>query len=316
MDTDEDGGLDLAWDLCLELATIGGHSVMVEQRAADASAPDGSTLFVASTDDEDRAMDVVRQDWRLRNFRRNGVILDNHNRSRVVGRSLMAKVPKKGADAGKLLIRVGWDLQSPDVSIRVVGDQHLNGFRNAGSVGFRHGKRTERSKLPESSPYHRLPIEVETWYGKVERSGTLYEQNELMEFSSATIPMNPEAVARALGMDDPGAQLAERLGELDGADLERRLAVLGQSLRAEIAADMRATLPGMLADESTRSAVLELLIPDIKARMRSDREFRAIVEGYRGAGPPADTAPVWRTVPGADPSLDFLFQTSEPEGMP
>lgn len=312
IDTDDDGR-ELAWELALELdGTPGAHTILVEQRAAaDDDGPAGSTFFVASTDDEDRALDVVRQDWRLNNFKRNPVILDNHRPMRVAGRGEVRGADRfmvrTGGDlAGKLAGRVFWDLESPDPTIRVVGHQHVNGFRSAGSVGFRHGRRTERHKLNKDSPYYREPIKIETWWGgEIERSGYLFEKNELLEFSSATIPMNPEALQRALSAGDPGAQVADRLRELDPGDIERRLAVLEQTVERDVADHLRASLPGMLEDPETRAAVLDLLVPDLHQRMRDDPTFRHIVEGYAGAHPVRAPAPP--VIPGNDPLLDHLF---------
>lgn len=210
-----------AWDL-VHRDEGGATSVLVSQRNATSTGP--TTTFVASTDDEDRAMDVVKQDWRLRNWRSNPVILDNHNPMRVVGRGVSAVVPRAGDDAGKLMIEVAWDTESPDPSIRAVGHQHLTGTRKAGSVGFQSAKKTARNKLPTDSPYYREPIEVETWWGTMEKAGTLYEGNELLEFSSATIPMNPAALQRSLGAEVERAawDLAEVLQRPEQLEALRR----------------------------------------------------------------------------------------------
>jgi hypothetical protein len=137
-----------------------------------------TTTFVASTDRADRARDIVAQDWVLDRFLANPVILDNHDSRRVVGMATRAAV-----EDGRLVIEVAWDLESPDPSIAAVGHQHLQGFRRAGSVGFRAGKVTFRADLPDTHPA----------YGE---RGYFYEGNELLEFSSATIPMNPDALQR------------------------------------------------------------------------------------------------------------------------
>lgn len=263
-----------AWDF-VQPGEGESSTVLVEQRAAegDPEAEPGTTLFVASTEDEDRAMDVVRQDWVNRsNFDRNPVILDNHNPYRVVGRGQSAKVPRKGDDAGKLMVRVKWDLESPDPTIAAVGHQHLNGFRAAGSVGFKSGRKTLRSKLDPNSPYYQQPIEVETWWGgTVEMSGTLYERNELLEFSSATIPMNPNALQRSL---------LSAYADVDPADASARAAL---TLPAEAAAGVL----GMI--ETHRAQVLELLWPDVLERARTDTTFRRILRAAIDAGPPAET---------------------------
>lgn len=231
-------------------------SICVESRdaSADPEAIPGTTLFVASTDTPDRAMDVVSQSsWKLANFRANPVILDNHNPTRVVGRAIDTKVPRTGPDAGKLMIRVEWDMENPDPSIRSVGHQHMNGIRRAGSVGFRSGKKTLRSKLPADHPHFQEPVEVETWWGTEMASGTFFEQNELLEFSSATIPMNSEALQRSL--------LAGNRSMITRADPPAE----------DPAADAAAELPEFLRlvtdDEAIRGALLDVLWPDAVGRL-------------------------------------------------
>lgn len=266
--------IDLAaGDIATEHESIAGASAIVV-RAGQSSASDWTTEFVASTEDEDRAMDVVRQDWRLAEFRANPVILDNHNPMRVVGRGDSAKVPKagEGGDVGKLMILVRWDKDSPDPSIRTVGHQHVNGFRSAGSVGFRSGKKTLRSKLATDHAAYREPVKVSSPWGDYEYSGYYYEQNTLLEFSSATVPMNPKALQRAMAGE---VQLAERLAEIDTADLARRLAVVEQTVTRDLAADLRSHF----ADPALRADLVSLLVPDFQAAMRSDAQFARIVRG-------------------------------------
>jgi hypothetical protein len=231
---DASDGVSWAWDVCHQRAD-GGSSVLV--KAGESDKQSGTTLFVASTDAPDRAMDVVRQDWRLRSFRSNPVILDNHDTRRVVGRATEVTVPKVGDDAGRLMIRVAWDMDSPDLSIRNVGHQHLSGIRRAGSVGFRAGKRTERHKLPQDHAAYQEPVEVDTWFGKMKVSGYYLEANELMEFSSATIPMNPEALQRSyFGKVDappaPAAVLAEMLRTARPEDVHALAAVVLDEFRS------------------------------------------------------------------------------------
>lgn len=188
-------------------------------RAMGSDAAARTTLFVASTADEDRALDVVKQDWRLRNYRGtkespgNPVVLDNHDGRRVVGRGDRVAIPK---DTGNLEILVRWDLDNPDPSLRAVGHQHLNGFRSAGSVGFRSGRITQRDKLAKDHPSFREPATLATAWGEFKWAGLLYEQNELLEFSSASIPMNPLALHRPeRDGGDKGLQLADHLRAID-----------------------------------------------------------------------------------------------------
>lgn len=256
-------------------------------RAARSKAEDGTTLFVASTESEDRAMDVVRQDWRLGAFRANPVILDNHDRSRVVGVGVDAWVARAVSDevdesmVGSLLIRAKWDLESPIVDLRDVGRQHLAGIRRAGSVGFRAGRATERHKLDKDSPYYREPVEIETWFGTLEHSGYLFERNELLEFSSATIPANPEAVQRAI----VGPSLIERI--------ERRTE--SPEDRAEIVREVvRAMLAGGPGWEADLAAIVEAVATHQRFLDALDARLRAsgpIVRGLVEAAPVPQSAP-------------------------
>lgn len=265
----------------------GLYTAPVEQRAEDEDpAPQQATkLFVASTDAEDRALDVVRQDWRLARYRANPVFLDNHNPLRVAGHALSAGVPKTGDDAGKLLIRVQFDLDSPDPAIRTVGHQHMNGIRRAGSVGFRPGRRTARDKLPADHQYYREPIEIEGFWGKYKHAGTLMEQNELLEFSSATIPMNPDALQRSF---------LERMGELEPEDVDRRLQVVTQTVPRAVGSDLVSSWRAATTEQ--RAGFIELLWVDLLERLRTElrtwvpqfmrgTDGRRIILAHQDAGP-------------------------------
>lgn len=276
---DQAPGIDWAWDVVRALEHGRANAVLVTQRAAadDPEHEEGTTLFVASTDDEDRAMDIVRQDWdqqgRMRAFNANPVICDNHIYTRVVGRGPGAKVPRVGDDAGRLMIRSRWDLENPDPSIRAVGHQHINDFRNAGSVGFNYGKRTERHKLDPNDPYFRQAVEIETWWGGTyEMSGFLYEKNSLLEFSSATIPMNPNALQRSY--------LAE-MGLIDPEDIERRTKLVGETVPKRTAGD----LLSFLKEPANRRAAMDLLWPDLLDRVRTDKALRRVLLALVDAAP-------------------------------
>lgn len=234
-----------------------------------------TTLFVASTDTPDRAMDVVKQDWRTADFNRNPVIFDNHDPRAVVGRGVSATVPKVGEDAGKLMIRVAWNVDSPNKAIAAVGLDHLNGFRHAGSVGFRSRKTTARNKLPPEHPAYQEPIKIETWWGgTVEVAGNYYEGNTLLEFSSASLPMNPEALQRSVGIAPVVLAEARQLtGDFD--------------------------LLAALQDPEIAAAVVRCLTPQFVELLRSSSEIRRIVLAYEDAGPT-------RRAHRGD-GLDFLF---------
>lgn len=264
------GGPDWAWDFAYPLEQRGISRLV---RAATNDKEAGTTLFVASKPTPDRAMDVVASSWLLRNFRANPVILDNHMSMRVVGQSIDERVPKDGEDAGCLIIRVKWDMESPDPSVRNVGHQHMTGVRRAGSVGFRSKKRTKRDKLPTDHPFYMEAVEVGTWWGKEKVAGTLFEQNELLEFSSASIPMHSEALQRSLG-----------LGPAPEDERPAPDRVLVHDVRQ------------WLEDAANQKHMAGLLMPVLRDHLRADPEFRRILRAVVESEPvpvpvPTPTAP-------------------------
>lgn len=260
-----------------------GGLTIQRDAGGETNAPANSTLFVASTNTPDRAMDVIEQDWTLREWRSNPVIFDNHNPLRVVGQGT-GTVPKNGDDAGKLMIRVAWNTESPDPSIAAVGHDHLNGFRRAGSVGFVSKEKTPRDKLTTDHYAYQEPVEIETWWGgKVKMAGTYFRRNNLREFSSASIPANPDAIQRSL------------IGEYEGIDpldVERRA---GARFPRDLA---RALVDQLRTEEAaeTRTALFGLLWPDVVQKLRSalterDAEIRRVISALVASTPPAP-APV------------------------
>lgn len=272
------------FDLVTERAGSGGlFDTLV--RAGESNADEGTTDFICSTDDEDRAGDVVRQQWSLGDFRANPVILDNHLALRVVGRGEGFKVAAKGEHAGKLVGTVRWALDAPDPLIRTVGWQHLNGYRNAGSVGFRAGKRTQRNKLPKDHPKFSQGREVETpWGTKVTVVGRYFERNTLLEFSSATIPMNASALHRSY---------LDALNEIDPDDLVGRAEVVGQTVPQAVGADL-VELTRRLGDDALRE-LGSLLLPGVLQAMRADpattRRTLRVLDGMAPAELPTTPSP-------------------------
>lgn len=275
----------------------GANRLLITSRAENEASEPGTTLFVASTATPDRAMDVVSQNWKLAGFRQNPVILNNHNYLQVVGHAIEAKVPKTGDDAGKLMIRVKWDLDSPDPAVRNVGHQHITGVRRAGSVGFQSKKKTRRDKLPPDHEHYQAPIEVETWWGTEMVAGTLYESPELLEFSSATIPMNGEALQRSmrtiLRADPPADAPADDAPTFDLAwieDADARGQVLDalwpdllDRVRGMIEPDPPADAP---ADEEVVQQALRVVWPSFLDRCRTDKGLRRILVAALDAAPP------------------------------
>tara|TARA_Y100001972_G_scaffold107350_1_gene136436 strand:- start:359 stop:1870 length:1512 start_codon:yes stop_codon:yes gene_type:complete len=132
--------------------------------------------FIASTDDVDRYSDIIDQKgWLLDNYKKNPVILFNHNSQALpIGRGY----PRVEND--KLMIDVEFDMD--DELGAKIARKVKNGFMSAVSVGFNPKKAIERSDLPTEHRY----------YGE---RGMFFEQAELLEVSVVTIPANAAAIA-------------------------------------------------------------------------------------------------------------------------
>lgn len=137
---------------------------------------DDKVTFIASTDDVDRYSDIIDQKgWLLDNYKKNPVILFNHNSQALpIGRGY----PRVEND--KLMIDVEFDMD--DELGAKIARKVKNGFMSAVSVGFNPKKAIERSDLPTEHRY----------YGE---RGMFFEQAELLEVSVVTIPANAAAIA-------------------------------------------------------------------------------------------------------------------------
>lgn len=151
------------------------------------AAQDDNVLeWVMSDETVDRAGDIIRQNWELRNYKRNPVILWGHalgfdsNADVPIGRALDIAV-SDGALIGKLQFAVD-EYDKAATVFRLAKAGHVN----AGSVGFRPLKTTfvedpgEREKLG------------------LGRYGVVFERSELLEFSLCAVPCNPNALQNSL----------------------------------------------------------------------------------------------------------------------
>jgi HK97 family phage prohead protease len=126
---------------------------------------------VFSTADQDRHGDIVQQNWDLKNFKKNPVILNSHtyfDATEVVGKAEKIKVID-GALQGKIKFAVA---ENPKA--KIIFDLYAGGFLNAFSVGF-------------------IPKE---WSDKGE-----ILKSELLEISTVSVPANAYALAKAKGID-------------------------------------------------------------------------------------------------------------------
>ena len=132
--------------------------------------------FIASTANPDRYGDVINQrGWQLSKYRKNPVILLNHNANALpIGRGEVDVVD------GQLIVDVEFDMDDPQA--KEIARKTKAGFLNAVSVGFNPIDATPRNMLEKSHPAHG-------------NSGQYFDRAELLEISIVTIPANGEAVA-------------------------------------------------------------------------------------------------------------------------
>ena len=132
--------------------------------------------FIASTASPDRYGDVINQKgWSLAKYRKNPVILLNHNANQLpIGRGEVDVID------GKLMVDIEFDMEDPIGA--EVARKTKDGFMSAVSVGFNPIESTPRSMLSKDNPYYAS-------------RGEYFERAELLEISIVTIPANGEAVA-------------------------------------------------------------------------------------------------------------------------
>ena len=144
---------------------------------------EGAKSFVAtaSTEDEDRDKDIIRQDgWNLKNFKKNPMIPWSHDYWEIpVAKSLRTWVDKA---TKKLLFKPQFD-DSDETSMKIF-NKYKNGFLTSFSVGFRGIKFEYRD-------------EDDRWWGGIE-----FLEQELLEISAVTIPANPNATVSVHGDTD------------------------------------------------------------------------------------------------------------------
>ena len=139
-----------------------------------------SIIAVASTEDEDRDKDIIRQDgWDLKNFKKNPVVPWSHNYWDVpVAKSLKTWVDKA---TKKLLFKPMFD-EDDDQSMKIF-NKFKKGFLKSFSVGFKGVKFEYRN-------------EDDPWWGGIE-----FLQQELLEISAVSVPANPNATVSLNGGD-------------------------------------------------------------------------------------------------------------------
>lgn len=141
-----------------------------------------SITAVFSTADEDRHGDVVAQNWELKSFRDNPVIINSHNyydATEVIGKATRVEMVD-GKLEGDIEFAVA---ENPKA--KTIYDLYVGGFLNAFSVGF-------------------IPLEFDKDYNPL--------RSELLEVSAVSVPANAMALAKGMGID---------IDTLDDADIGR-----------------------------------------------------------------------------------------------
>lgn len=140
-------------------------------------------IFVASTEDEDRGGDVIKQSgWDLKNFKRNPVYMWAHNYAIAP----IGSVPKVWREGKSLLNTVKFDLDD-DFAANIARKFSAKILR-AQSVGFRPVDFEERERDTGT---------------KGAFGSFLFKKSELLEISGVPIPMNQAALRKAV---DAGAR--------------------------------------------------------------------------------------------------------------
>lgn len=146
----------------------------IMKRTEPTSSKKEKVSFVASSATPDRYGDIIDvKGWVLDNYKRNNVILLNHDSNQLpIARGNVY------VRNDKLIVDVEFD--SEDERAKEVERKVKAGFMNAVSVGFRPLESKSRSELPTDHKY----------YGQ---RGMYYSKAELLEVSIVTIPANGEA---------------------------------------------------------------------------------------------------------------------------
>lgn len=127
---------------------------------------------IFSTEDQDRHGDVVMQNFELKNYKNNPVILDSHRYESVL--DVVGKATKIGVRDGKLQGKIQFAVNE-NPKARVIYDLYKNGFVKTFSIGF-------------------MPKAFDPQTGAITKS-------ELFEISTVSVPANAMALAKQKGIN-------------------------------------------------------------------------------------------------------------------
>ena len=174
----------------------GEHNGLAITVKAEYTKSDDNKFHVTfSTDSEDRHWERVYQNFDLKHFKENPVLLDSHNYSSI--EHIIGRVDKPKVKDGKLQGDVIFALENPKGLLAY----HLanGGFLNATSIGF-------------------IPLDFDE-KGDISKS-------ELLEISAVSVPANPEAlfekIVKEMGQDEgkTEAEISEETPEIEKVEVE------------------------------------------------------------------------------------------------
>lgn len=198
----------------------------VEQRSID---------VVASTDALDSYNERVAQDWNLERYKKNPVVLWNHNRGAMFASNPEMAMPIGTAENvrienGALQATLKFVTAEANPIAERVWQGLKQGSLRAVSVGFRSND--ERAETRDGK---------EVW---------VLSQNELHEISVVPIPANPEAVATG----KPRSLETSTTIPSDDAEKERKMSIERELAEAKAASEKAL---GLVAQEAAKVKALE-----------------------------------------------------------
>ena len=226
------------------------HSLVISPREIElkeVSLKDGTAVGLITTDTVDRYREIVDPGGaQLEHFRRNPVVLLNHNSWGVpIGKNLWTKNEGRG-----ILAKTQF---APTPEGRDVLALYEGGFMKAWSIGFipRRGEDSD----PAPSGYRRK-----------------HTQWELLEYSAVTIPANPDALTNALDRmeSDRMRELLER--EINNDQLNTRVNLIETQTRDRIVVLETRTvqLEAQLEELRQEMAIRAIADPDEEDEDESD----------------------------------------------
>lgn len=154
---------------------------------------------------------IATREFRLANYRRDPVVLADHDPTQVIGRGTAEIVQTE--NGARLEGSVVWDLHESNPLAILIAGQHARKMRSAVSIGFMPGKGSvPRTKLAPDDAWYLDPEKVPSW-----QAGTYHRHPELYEWSSVAVPRDPTALqlqSWAAAAEDPDERITRVVREV------------------------------------------------------------------------------------------------------